>query len=200
MTTQNAVTQAEFARMIGCARSYVTALKKADRLVLNAIGSVLVEESRQRIAETSDPNRDDVAQRCAADRGKNIAVDAAETALRWQENRPKTIPESELEEKIGNSYQAARAVKEKFSAMTAKLDYERAVGKVIEKSEVKDAAVDLVTMFRQNIENMPHRTAPELVGKDLDQIRATLKQEVHAALAELEKELTKRLEELGSNE
>ena len=48
MTT--AVTQAEFARHIGVARSYVTALKKADRLVLNAIGNVLVEESKKRIA------------------------------------------------------------------------------------------------------------------------------------------------------
>ena len=61
MTT--AVTQSEFARILGVGRSYVTALKKADRLVLNAIGNVLVEESKKRIAETADPNRDDVAAR-----------------------------------------------------------------------------------------------------------------------------------------
>ena len=60
MTEPTAVTQAEFARILKVARSYVTALKKADRLVLNAIGNVLVDESIKRIAETSDPNRDDV--------------------------------------------------------------------------------------------------------------------------------------------
>ena len=70
MTT--AVTQAEFARHIGVARSYVTALKKADRLVLNAIGNVLVEESKKRIAETADPNRDDVAARHAEARGELV--------------------------------------------------------------------------------------------------------------------------------
>jgi hypothetical protein len=180
------ITQAEFARLENKARSYITALKNAGRLVMEG-DKVNVEASRARIKETADPNRDDVKTRWEADRQKpNPAVDDQNAA--------------NSADKIGNSYQAARAVKEKFSAMTAKLDYERAVGKVIDKTEVKAAAADLVTMFRQNIENMPHRTAPELVGKDLDQIRAILKQEVHTALAELEKELTKRLEELGSNE
>jgi hypothetical protein len=40
---------------------------------------------------------------------------------------------------------------------------------------------------------MPHRISPEIVGKDLETIRATLKQEVHGALAELERELSRQL-------
>ena len=178
MTT---VTQAEFARMEGKARSYITALKGAGRLVMTADGKVDVEASRARIAGTSDPNRDDVSHRHA-------------------ENRQAAPVEASQSDKIGSSYQAARAVKEKFSAMQAKLEYERAIGKVVEKSEVEGAIADVVTAFRQRLENLPHRIAPEIVGKDLDAIRATLKQEVFGALSELERDLLKQIETMGSDE
>jgi len=177
MTT---VSQAEFARMEGKARSYITALKTAGRLVMTADGKVDVEASRARIAGTSDPNRDDVSKR-------------------WAETRA-TPEEPSAADKIGSSYQAARAVKEKFAAMTAKLDYERAIGKMVEKTEVANAIEDVTSVIRQALENLPHRTAPELVGKDLDQIRATLKQEVHGALADMEREFSKRLNQMGSEE
>ena len=176
----NAVSQAEFARMEGKARSYITALKNAGRLVMTADGKVDVEASRARLTDSADPNRDDVKQR-------------------WQQAR-ETTPPIEPEEAIGNGYQAARAVKEKYAAMQAKLEYERAIGKMIEKSEVEAATIDVVTALRQAIENIPHRAAPELVGKDLDAIRATLKQEIHGALAEMEREFTKRLNQIGSEE
>lgn len=182
MTT---VTQAEFARMEGKARSYITALKGAGRLVMTDDGLVDVEASRARIAGTADPNRDDVSARHAAAR-----------------HNPTVNPENaeNSKDKIGNSYQAARAVKEKFSAMQAKLDYERAIGKLVERAEVSAAIEDVTSVFRQALENMPHRTAAELVGKDLDAIRATLKQEIHNALADMEREFSKRIEQLGETE
>ncbi len=179
------VTQAEFARLEGKARSYITALKKAGRLVMEG-DKVNVEASRALIAGTADPNRDDVAKRWAEQRPQAAAVDAGNQA--------------NSADKIGNSYQAARAVKEKFAAMTAKLDYERAIGKMVEKTDVEAAIEDVVTTLRQAMEQLPHRTAPELVGKDLDAIRATLKQEIHGALAEAEREFTKRLEMIGGVE
>jgi uncharacterized protein YciI len=179
MTT---VTQAEFARMESRDRAYITRLKQAGRLVM-AGDKVDVEASRARIAETSDPNRDDVKERWQAERAAPPVAVNAENA-----------------EKIGNSYQAARAVKEKFAAMQAKLDYERAIGKLIEKADASAAIEDVTSVIRQALENLPHRTAPELVGKDLDGIRATLKQEVHAALADMEREFTKRLNQMGSEE
>ena len=177
----NAVSQAEFARMEGKARSYITALKNAGRLVMTADGKVDVEASRARLTDTADPNRDDVKER-------------------WEKERTPPAADPSQSDKIGNGYQAARAVKEKYAAMQAKLEYERAIGKMIEKSEVEAATIDVVTALRQAIENIPHRAAPELVGKDLDAIRATLKQEIHGALAEMEREFTKRLNQMGSEE
>ncbi len=189
MTAEHAVTQAEFARLIGCARSYVTALKKADRLVLNAIGNVLVEQSRQRIAETADPNRDDVAARWAAARG----VPAGDG-----KNDEKTETPEEAEG--DHNYQRSRAKKEHYLAEQARIQFERDSGKLVEKTDVDAAVADVVTTFRQGMENLPHRAAAELVGKDLDAIRATLKQEIHAALAEMEREFSKRLNQMGSDE
>ena len=186
-STVNAVTQAEFARLIGVGRSYVTALKKADRLVINEIGNVLVEESKKRIAETADPNRDDVRERFVAERGQPVAVDAPE------------IEETE-EQPTGPDDQRARAKKEYFLAEQARIAFERDIGKLIAKADVERAIEDVISAIRQTIENLPHRTAPELVGKDLDAIRATLKQEVHAALSNMDKEFSKRLSQMGSEE
>lgn len=182
MTT---VTQAEFARMEGKARSYITALKKSGRLVM-AGDLVDVEASRARIVGSADPNRDDVAQRWAEQRTPASTVN------------PENAENSK--DKIGNSYQAARAVKEKFAAMTAKMEYERAIGKLVEKADAAAAIEDVTSVIRQSLENMPHRTAPELVGKDLDAIRATLKQEIHNALADMEREFSKRIDLMGSEE
>lgn len=184
MSQPQAVTQAEFARIYGVGRSYVTALKKAGRLVLDERGQVLVEASIQRINETADPNRDDVAARWAAERQPVAA----------------TEPPEEEPAPGGHDYQKSRAQKEHYLAEQARIQFERDISKLVEKSEVEAAVGDLVTAFRQALENLPHRTAPELVGKDLDQIRATLKQEVHGALADMEREFTKRLNQMGSEE
>lgn len=182
----NAVTQAEFARLIGVGRSYVTALKNAGRLVLDDAGKVLVEESKRRIAETADPGRDDVRARWESERS-NSAVDADET-------------EKTTDDPISHDYHRARAKKEHYLAEQARIEFEQQIARLVEKSDVEAAIEDVISVMRQALENMPHRTAPELVGKDLDAIRATLKQEVHGALAEMEREFTKRLNQMGGEQ
>jgi len=170
-------TQAEFARLIGVQKSYVTKLKEQGRLVMSDDGKLVdVEASKQRIQQTADPNRDDVSQRF--ERKKN--------------------PDSGRQSgDVGNSYQAARAVKEKYSAMQAKLDYEKAIGKVVDKADVQAVVEDVITQFRQGLENLPYRLAPELVGLDLDGIRAALKQEVFDSLAKMQRGFLRQMDEIG---
>lgn len=175
-----AVNQSEFASLMGWDRSYVTKLKKSGRLVLDDRGNVLVEASKQRIEETSDPNRDDVKQRWGKERGND--------------------PAPKQNDSIGNSYQQARAVKERYQALHAKLEYEEASGQLIKKSDVDAAVADVVTMFRQAMEQIPFRTSPELVGKDLEAIRAILKQDMNAALSGMEREFTTRIERISKAE
>lgn len=174
--------QAEFARLIGVAKSYVTELKKAGRLVITDDGMVDVEESKKRIEQTAEPSREDVASRWKNER-------EARAVQSHQQDRQ--------DDKIGNSYQTARAIKEKYAAMSAKLEYERAIGKLIEKDEVSKTIEDVVSIIRQALENMPHRASADLVGKDLDAIRATLKQQVHGALSEMERVFSDRISHLG---
>ena len=176
MTT--AVTQAEFARTIGVARSYVTALKKADRLVLNAIGNVLVEESKKRIAETADPNRDDVSARHAVARGDSS-------------DNPENEQKTEDETPGGHDYHKSRAQKEHYFAEQARIDYERAIGKLLPESEVSYSQEDAMSVFRQSIENMAQRLPAEIVGKDLETIRITIRQESFSLLTELHKAFEK---------
>jgi len=173
-------TQAEFARLLGVQKSYVSKLKDQGRLVFADDGRVDVEASKQRIQQTSDPNRDDVSQR----------FDKASSSSGSQRQNGD----------IGNSYQAARAVKEKYSAMQAKLDYEKAIGKVVDKADVQAVVEDVITQFRQGLENLPYRLAPELVGLDLDGIRAALKQEVFDSLAKMQRGFLRQMEEIGKQE
>lgn len=169
-------TQAEFARILGVQKSYVSKLKDQGRLVFAEEGRVDVEASKQRIQQTADPNRDDVSQR----------FDKASSAGAQRQNGD-----------IGNSYQAARAVKEKYSAMQAKLEYERSIGKLVDKAEVQAVVEDVITQFRQGLENLPYRLAPELVGQDLDGIRAALKQEIFDALGKMQRGFVRQMEEVG---
>ena len=53
----SAVSQSEFATLLGKDKSYVTRLKQAGRLVLTADGQVEVEKSQTLIAATADPSR-----------------------------------------------------------------------------------------------------------------------------------------------
>lgn len=169
--------QVEFARHIGVAKSYVTALKKAGRLVMTASGLVEVEASIALIAKTADPNRDDVAQRHAAQRETPAAPPAAEPAS----------------DKIGNSYQAARAVKEKYAALNAKLDYERNSGDLIPKADVDFVLSDYGATLRGMMENLADRLAPVVYPlTTLEETHAALEEAATSILAEISEAMHRR--------
>lgn len=175
-----AVTQAEFARQCGWAKSYVTALKAAGRLVMDESGRVLVEASLRRIDETKDPNRADVAARHAAARSRAGAPEAPAP----QPEAPTPNPEAPTgqrdarEDRVGQSYQQSKAVKELYLARMAKLDYERAAGQMVERAAVEGAVEDVLVTLRQALDQIPHRLAPVLVGQDIDAIRRQLRTEI----------------------
>jgi len=178
--TKNFMTQAEFGRHMGYkSRSRVTQLKDDGRLVFNADGLIDVEASIIRIQETADPNRDDVRSRHEANR----------------EPAPQPEMEKAGKGKEGTSslFQKARAEKEMYQALTAKADYEKMIGNLVSKDDMKAAVSDVVTTFRQGLENLPHRISAELVGKDINEIRITLKQAIQHELANMERNFTEKL-------
>lgn len=176
----SAMNQIEFARHIGVAKSYVTALKQAGRLVMSADGKqVEVEASIDLIAKTADPNRDDVAQRHAAQRETPAAPPAAEPAT----------------DKIGNSYQAARAVKEKYAALNAKLEYEKNSGDLIPKADVDFVLSDYGATLRGMMENLADRLAPVVYPlTTLEETHAALEEAATSILAEISEAMRRRAE------
>lgn len=173
------VTQIQFAKIIGRSRSWVTQLKQAGRLVLNEKGLVDVEASKLRIEQTEEPNRDDVKARHEEGRVDSKPAEPA---------KPKT---KKLSDTMG--FQNARAREQEMKAKMAELDYAERLGQLVSKADMKIAVADMVTAFRSNLENMPHRIAADLVGKDIADIRLHLKQAIHHELTTLERGLTEKL-------
>jgi hypothetical protein len=168
-----AVSLSEFARLLGVVPSYVTKLKQAGRLELNDDGLVRVEASKQRIEETKDPNRDDVAARHARER--EAAAGAAP---------PVDAPDPQSPAAQG--FAAARAVKERYFALSAKLEYERAIGKMVEVAAVKAAGAEVGTILRAAFDNLPDQIAPLLTPlTDEDQVRIRLKENIDLVLTEV---------------
>lgn len=183
----SAVSQAEFARQIGVDRAHVTRLKQAGRLVMTEDGKVDVEASRSRIAATADPNRDDVAARHAA--GRDSKVSPRDTAP------PPATPAPE--DKVGNSYQAARAVKEKYLALDAKIDYEKKVGNLIPKEDVDAALKAMGAAVRSAMEIFPDQVAPIVAPVlDLEEVHNLLAQSCRDVLAGIEHSLARYQAEL----
>ena len=114
MTT---ATQAEFARQMNWNRSSVTRAKNNGRLVMSG-DLVDVEASLQRLEKTA--SRIDVAERHAADR-------EAKQTTPPTPPMPQAATTDKKDEEIGYSYQAARAVKERYAALQAKADYEQSI-------------------------------------------------------------------------
>jgi phage terminase Nu1 subunit (DNA packaging protein) len=169
-TLATSCNQVQFAALLGCDKSHVTRLKQAGRLVLDEQGLVLVDASKARIAET-EGERDDVTARHAAAKGMEVP-------------------------KLDETRVSAQTRKEMAQADVAEMERDVMRGKLIEREQVEAALADTVAFARQGVENLPHRVAAQLVGKDFDQIMATLKQEVVAMMGDMHKEAGKRLVEL----
>lgn len=160
--TAEAVTRAEFARSQGWSRSYVTRLDKDGRLVLDQTGKrVLVAETLARIEETADPSKVGVAARHATARHATPTKEAEEPAT------PAT--------RAGSAYQAARALRERFEALRAKLEYERLAGRSCDITDVQRAGAFAGAQLRSTLEALPVRLAHELASiSDPDRIEALL--------------------------
>ncbi len=165
------MTQAEFSRHIGVEKSYVTELKKNGRLVFDENGKVMVDESTLRIAATEDPSKSGVADRHAAARqGKD--------------------DNDEMTGRVGSAYQQARAMKEKYAAMQAKIAYEKEVGELLKISDIRAAIMDGDTIIRNRLESMPDTLSPQLaVENDEQKIRAMLIDHVEWLLTDLSQSL-----------
>lgn len=206
---------AEFARHAGFKASYVTQLKREGRLVLTDDGkAVKAAESLARIVETRDPSKAAVAARHAAARASaaQTVADALPSSVpspedndldaglqvrhdyqasRAADQAPAIAPPAAPADagKIGNTFQAARAVKERYLAMSAKRDYEVSMRALLPAAEVESALADAVTQFRMRTESLPSILGPQLAAiTDEAQATATIADAMEHILEELSRQ------------
>ncbi len=165
MTTMS---QTEFAAHIERVPGYITQLKDAGRLVMDG-DKVDVEASIKRIEETANPSYTSHTDR-------------------HQQNRERKATGilDDLTGKAGSAYQQARAMREKYAAMQAKLSYEKEVGILLVAHDVKMAVADGDAIIRNRLESLPDILAPQLAAeKDEQRIRALLAEQIEFLLDEL---------------
>lgn len=176
MGDSNIVTQAEFARRWGRAPSYISQLKAQGRLVTAPDGRhLLYAESMARIQNTSDPAHAAVAARWAANRDGGDAP-------------PPGLPGAP---DVGASYSTSRAVKEKYYALSAKREYEVAIGKLIPKDKVDTDTADAIVTLRASLERLPYTLGPVIASVSDEHVcTATIAEHVEQALSECARALT----------
>src|SRR5215469_4234029 len=92
-------------------------------------------------------------------------IDSEIADREWQENtrlRASGISTGELETNNGSvqgSYGQARAEREHYAAVLAKLEYEERAGRLVRKDQVEDTAFKTYRDFRDRMQNIPDRVA-----------------------------------------
>ena len=186
--TPEVLTLKEFAALARIQPSYCTQLKREGRLVMTEDGKmVLVTESLARIEATRDPSKTGVAARHAEARGEAaltghlVSTDGLDASVGSRDEQRGRGPAGDAS--LGNSYQQARAVKEKFLALEAKRAYEVAIGQLREAREVEGLAATAMTEMRLRLENLATTLAPELAAmSDETRVRAALQDQFAHAL------------------
>lgn len=172
--------RADFARRLNCKRSYVTALATAGRLVLDESGAqVDWQASMERIEATRDPSKAATVARHAAARTQSapVVLDEAQDAPESPESEP---------EAPNTDYQMWRARREKANALAAERDLAQSLRALLPADDVRAAISEAGTLLRQQLESMPDRLAPQLMGiADETKIRALLADEIEGALREI---------------
>lgn len=187
--------QTEFAKHINVTKGYVSQLKEAGRLVFAENGQVDVEASILLIAQTADPNRDDVTARHANARGKDSMTDEIG---KLNPQKPSKKADKVIDPDAA-SFSKGRAKEQHFKALQAEIEYNERMGMLVPKADMQMAVADVVTSFRQRLENLPHSISAELVGQTQDEIHVRIKHECHDILSELSREFAAKIETKGIN-
>lgn len=189
MLTEN---KSAFAARIGKAPSYVTKLKEDGRLVLAADGKSVDVEASLRLIEQTAGNRQDVSDRWQRARSaKTEGVRGVGLPPAEKTQHSATAP-ADAAEKIGSGLQAARAVKEKYAAMTAKVEYERLIGDLEKTENVHADLRSFGAVLRAALDVFPDQVTPLVAPiRDMAEVHEILTQNCNDVLRRVADEILK---------
>lgn len=184
-----AVSQKEFAVLLGVNKGTVSRWKQAGRLVMSG-GLVEVEASRQRLAETSG-GRDDVSARHAQNRG--AAIPAAGEAGKNAPEAAKVGAGKTAAPPVRNEVRAdAQARKESAAADLLEIELAQKRGTLIPKEDVDASLKALGASVRARLDVLADQLAPVVAPvADLDETHAILAEHFRAVLAGISDDLAR---------
>ena len=162
--------QLEFAKTINRSEAYISQLKNAGRLVFfPGTEDIDADASLQRMIATKDITRQGVVDHNAEQRGD--ALDFTERNLQ-----------------ASGAYATARALREKYNALSAKKDYEIAVGNLLHIDEVKFVIAQGDGIIRDRLESLPDILTPQLALEISEvEIKTILQRHVDGIISNLGK-------------
>lgn len=166
--------KAEFARRIGKDRSFVTRAGQKGRLVLNADGQVLVEESVARLEATRGSRFD------MSDHWERRRETKAQAPAAGLEHGVERLPLAALNaDEIGRRTRLAQMKKEEAEAEKRQRELDELTGALVRRDEIERALANAVAVILGQVENMPDRIAPQVHGiDDMERVRARVKDEM----------------------
>ena len=191
------VNQAEFARIVGVSKPYITKLVKTGKLKLNENGKLNLEESKKILSSSKNPSFD--ANREHAQKQKGVPLKE-----RVEKSTAENIPKQETpkttnndSEDLGNTvpndmfkinilFNKARAAEKVALAKLRDIDVKIKKGELLEAETVKREAAEVGNLITQKLYNMVYKLAPLLVGVETQkQAKDILESEVEIVLEEL---------------
>ena len=188
MTDPIFLSKSAFAAYIGKAPSYITWLRKNNRLVLSADErQVNVEETIALIRETADPAKAAVAARHQEAR---VQRDVTSQLSPMVESTPNMAAPQPAIGPAGKQpdFQKARAHREYYLAQLAEAEFHKVQGSQVELEAVKTGAFSAGRLLRDQLLGMPPQLAPELAAMtDPWEIERRLTAAIRASLEDAER-------------
>ena len=191
------VNQAEFARIVGVSKPYITKLVKTGKLKLNENGKLNLEESKKILSSSKNPSFD--ANREHAQKQKGVPLkervekstaenmpkqETPKTTNNDSEDLGNTVPNDMF--KINILFNKARAAEKVALAKLRDIDLKLKQGELLEAETVKREAAEVGNLITQKLYNMVYKLAPLLVGIETQkQAKDILESEVEIVLEEL---------------
>ena len=189
------VSQAEFARIVGVSKPYITKLVKTGKLKLNENGKLNLEESKKILSSSKNPSFD--ANREHAQKQKGVPlkerVEKAQEVKPHKKEKTNLIDDEDTKDldsesmyKINILFNKARAAEKVALAKLRDIDVKIKKGELLEAETVKREAAEVGNLITQKLYNMVYKLAPLLVGVETQkQAKDILESEVEIVLEEL---------------
>ena len=191
------VSQAEFARIVGVSKPYITKLVKTGKLKLNENRKLNLEESKKILSSSKNPSFD--ANREHAQKQKGVPLkervekstaenipkqETPKTTNNDSEDLGNTVPNDMF--KINMLFNRAKAAEKVALAKLRDIDLKLKQGELLEAETVKREAAEVGNLITQKLYNMVYKLAPLLVGVETQkQAKDILESEVEIVLEEL---------------